>query len=437
MAPHITVVMATWNRGRHILPSVRSVLSQTMTDFELLVIGDAVTDDTEIHLSSINDSRLRWINLPERWGSQSGPNNRGLEEARAPIVAYCGHDDVWSPDHLARLLDRYRDRALGAVCSGLVVHVPNPRFPYRVRGLFEGMTSFTPRIFTPPSAFSHRVGRELPHWRRRRETEFTVDYAFQAELGGRGCKFGSTGRITVHKWSANGRYLSYFVPTSIEQEAMVAKLKTESFEAEIDRMIEIAQATDSFMNQRSAKSRPGGERAAISDQRRGIDLPPTISLRTGVLISQDVGPRGMDWRPMQEEDNGYRWCGPNVNPRYLLNVIHNGRVEIEIDVIAMRRRGFPDFSVYLNSEPAAHKLERTGQTKGYVFGRLRLIGPLLPDRASVIEFSLPGDLFLAEGPPRKLGFAIGNVRVMPESWLKRLSILAHFESISSPSRKVS
>ena len=37
--PAVTVIMATWNRGRHILPSIRSVLDQTRPDFELLVVG--------------------------------------------------------------------------------------------------------------------------------------------------------------------------------------------------------------------------------------------------------------------------------------------------------------------------------------------------------------------------------------------------------------
>ena len=46
-APLISVVMATWGRGRHILPSIRSALGQSFRDFELLVVGDACTDETE------------------------------------------------------------------------------------------------------------------------------------------------------------------------------------------------------------------------------------------------------------------------------------------------------------------------------------------------------------------------------------------------------
>lgn len=408
-------MMATWNRGRHILPSVRSVLSQTMSDFELLVIGDGVTDDTEKHLASIEDPRLRWINNPERWGTQSGPHNRGINDARASIVAYCGDDDIWSQDHLNCLLEKFtKCPELGAVSSGIVVHTPDPRFPYRVLGLFEDFAPFTSGVFTPPSAFSHRVNMTpMPTWLKRHETPLHVDYAFQAELAQRGRKFGSTGRITVHKWLAVERYLSRFQPTSIAQEKMLAKFATENFEAEIDRIVQVARATNSFMAEHQTIELPE-KRAANYDQIRGMELPPTVKLGTDVQLSQDSGPRGMDWHPMREDDNGYRWCGPSVNPRFLLNVVYDGRAEVRIDVAALRKRGFPDASVFLNSEPIAHELKWRSRAKGQMFGHLQLKGPLRPDRASVIEFSLPDDTFVGKGPQHRFGFAIGNVRIVPE-----------------------
>jgi glycosyltransferase involved in cell wall biosynthesis len=45
--PLFSVIMATYDRGRHILPSIHSVLRQTCQDFELLVVGDGCTDETE------------------------------------------------------------------------------------------------------------------------------------------------------------------------------------------------------------------------------------------------------------------------------------------------------------------------------------------------------------------------------------------------------
>src|SRR6185369_3390589 len=79
-------------------------------DFEVLVIGDGCTDDSETVINMIGDARVRWINLPENTGHQSGPNNVGLREARGEIIAYHGHDDLWLPHHLAVMVDALRSK---------------------------------------------------------------------------------------------------------------------------------------------------------------------------------------------------------------------------------------------------------------------------------------------------------------------------------------
>ena len=68
------------------------------------MVGDACTDDSEEVVRSFADPRVRWENLEENSGSQSGPNNRGLALARGELIAYQGHDDVWHPYHLATLV---------------------------------------------------------------------------------------------------------------------------------------------------------------------------------------------------------------------------------------------------------------------------------------------------------------------------------------------
>lgn len=70
--PLFSVVMATYGRGRHIEPSIRSVLSQEFDNFELLVVGDHCTDETPDVVRTIDDARLRWFNLAARPGSQTG-----------------------------------------------------------------------------------------------------------------------------------------------------------------------------------------------------------------------------------------------------------------------------------------------------------------------------------------------------------------------------
>ncbi|WP_210593583.1 glycosyltransferase family 2 protein [Streptomyces sp. GESEQ-35] len=97
-----TVVCPTYNRSARILPTLRSALAQSVTDFELLVLSDGSTDDTAEVAARVGDPRVRVIELPHT-GHPSGPRQEGLRRARGTYVAYLDHDDIWRPDHLHQL----------------------------------------------------------------------------------------------------------------------------------------------------------------------------------------------------------------------------------------------------------------------------------------------------------------------------------------------
>jgi hypothetical protein len=104
-APLVTVIVATFNSRQTLACALESVRRQTWQDFEVWVIGDACTDDSEAVVAAIGDPRFQWTNLARNSGSQSGPNNEGLRRARGRYVAYLGHDDLWFPWHLEVLVD--------------------------------------------------------------------------------------------------------------------------------------------------------------------------------------------------------------------------------------------------------------------------------------------------------------------------------------------
>ena len=98
--PRVTVIIPTYNYARVLPYSIRSALWQTFSDFELLVIGDHCTDESESVVTAIGDRRVRWINLPKNIGHQSGPNNEGLRQARANwshiwVTMICGWPTIW------------------------------------------------------------------------------------------------------------------------------------------------------------------------------------------------------------------------------------------------------------------------------------------------------------------------------------------------------
>jgi glycosyltransferase involved in cell wall biosynthesis len=103
--PLVSIITATYNRSNILGYTIASVLCSTFANWEMIIVGDACTDDTAQVVASFADPRIRFVNLPTNWGEQSGPNNYGFHLARGAYIAYLNHDDLWFPDHLALALD--------------------------------------------------------------------------------------------------------------------------------------------------------------------------------------------------------------------------------------------------------------------------------------------------------------------------------------------
>ena len=116
-SPVVSVIIATYNKSATLRHAVHSVLWQTLTDFELLVVGDGCTDDSAEVVASFGDPRVRWVNLATNSGYQSAPTNAGLRLARGKYVAYLNHDDLWLPDHLRLLVEHIESSGTDAVYS--------------------------------------------------------------------------------------------------------------------------------------------------------------------------------------------------------------------------------------------------------------------------------------------------------------------------------
>ncbi len=115
--PLISVYVPTYNRGQLLIErAVSSVLRQTYENFELIIVGDHCTDDTEQLVSQISDSRIRFYNLPARGRRYpdnvenhwlAGPvvaANKALEFVQGKWIARIDDDDIWTPEHIEILL---------------------------------------------------------------------------------------------------------------------------------------------------------------------------------------------------------------------------------------------------------------------------------------------------------------------------------------------
>jgi glycosyltransferase involved in cell wall biosynthesis len=106
-APLVTVLLAVRDGEAFVRAALASVLGQTMSSLELLVVDDASSDGTPAILASVDDQRVRVLRNDERLGL-AGALNRGLDEARGQYVARLDADDVAMPRRLEVQLARLR-----------------------------------------------------------------------------------------------------------------------------------------------------------------------------------------------------------------------------------------------------------------------------------------------------------------------------------------
>lgn len=114
--PLISVCIATYNKGRELVEiALNSVFEQTYKNFEIIIVGDACTDDTEERIHKLGDKRITFINLPNRGPYPDDPHKRWMVAgapgvdlaavlAKGDWIARLDDDDYWSKDHLEKLL---------------------------------------------------------------------------------------------------------------------------------------------------------------------------------------------------------------------------------------------------------------------------------------------------------------------------------------------
>lgn len=99
----ISVILPTYNRRELLLRAIDSVLSQTHSELEVIVVDDASGDGTQTAVLELHDERIRYVRLPENAGACAA-RNRGLAMARGEYIAFQDSDDVFHPAKLEKQL---------------------------------------------------------------------------------------------------------------------------------------------------------------------------------------------------------------------------------------------------------------------------------------------------------------------------------------------
>ena len=112
----VSIITPTYNCSKFIGATIESVLSQTYKNFEMIIVDDASTDDTESVVKSYKDKRIKYIKLK----TNSGPavaRNTAMEEAKGKYMAFLDSDDLWKKDKLEKQLKFMKENNYNFTCT--------------------------------------------------------------------------------------------------------------------------------------------------------------------------------------------------------------------------------------------------------------------------------------------------------------------------------
>lgn len=124
--PTVSVIVTTYNRERYLKETIQSILNQTFSDFELIVVDNYSNYDFIKLIEEFNDPRIRpFQNINN--GIIAVNRNYGISKAKGKFLAFCDDDDLWMPEKLERqveFISKCKEHAL--VCANLARFSDNP-----------------------------------------------------------------------------------------------------------------------------------------------------------------------------------------------------------------------------------------------------------------------------------------------------------------------
>ncbi len=163
--PLVTVVIPTYNHAHFLGETLRSVLAQTVSDWEAIVVNNYSEDDTVEVVESFGDPRIGLVNFANH-GVIAASRNLGIEKASAEWVAFLDSDDIWRPEKLQRCLDAAGEQ-VDVVGHGLVMFrngetirtiLSGPESRARYRNLLYGGSCMTPSAILIRTEFLKGLG---------------------------------------------------------------------------------------------------------------------------------------------------------------------------------------------------------------------------------------------------------------------------------------
>jgi glycosyltransferase involved in cell wall biosynthesis len=137
----VTVIIPVYNVERYIAAAIQSVLAQTHSNFELIIISDGSTDRSIEICRQFADSRIRILQQPNK--GPAAARNLGVQQATGDYIAFLDGDDLWEPNKLAKHIEHLEQNPGVGVSfcrSALIDEAGNPLGIYQLVSKLAGVT---------------------------------------------------------------------------------------------------------------------------------------------------------------------------------------------------------------------------------------------------------------------------------------------------------
>jgi glycosyltransferase involved in cell wall biosynthesis len=197
----VSVITPTYNRADKLPRAIESVLSQTHTGIEHIIVDDASTDNTEEIVKNYDDPRVRYIKH-ESNERQAAARNTGIEVGNGKYIAFIDSDDEWLPTKLEKqieLIESCNKSFAGVYCDGKTIRNSRIKdffasvFPYEIRN--EGQEELIRDILTMQGNISAgssllvrtEVARSIGGFDeslpRHEDLDFTLRILYEGKIG--------------------------------------------------------------------------------------------------------------------------------------------------------------------------------------------------------------------------------------------------------------
>lgn len=116
--PKVSVIVTCYNYAKYLKGCLISILNQTFQDYELVIVNDGSTDNTdEVITNFLCNEKIRYINQQNT--GQAVATNNGIIAAKGELIAFLDADDLWEPTKLEKQVDLFIRDSIGVVYSGI------------------------------------------------------------------------------------------------------------------------------------------------------------------------------------------------------------------------------------------------------------------------------------------------------------------------------